>query len=770
MNNFDYIKHLRGESLFIDDVPVPQGTLYAYIYGAEYAHGKIISLDTKEAEKCEGVKCILTYKDIPGENQIGGVIKDEELLSSEEFHFEGEPIALVVADTRDNARAASKKIKIEYEKLEVITDAIDAFNKNSLIIPPRIFSNGNIEEGFKNSDIVLEGRVDSGAQEHLYLETQRALSIPMESDKIQIYSSTQNPTAIQRIASRVLGISQNLIEVDVLRLGGGFGGKEDQATLYAVLAALATKKLRKPVLLILDRQDDMRMTGKRHPYTSDYKIGLTKDGKILSYEVTYYQNAGAAADLSPAILDRTLFHAANSYHIPNLKVTGISCKTNLPPNTAFRGFGGPQGMLVIESAIEKASEKLNIPAYIIQEKNLLRKGDSTHYGQKIEDDKLYECWKRLLSKIHIEKSTEEINKFNSDNKLYKRGFALMPICFGISFTNTFMNQASSLVHIYTDGSVIISTAAIEMGQGVNNKIRIAAAKIFSINPDRVRVETTNTMRIANTSPTAASTGADLNGKATELACKEILDRLKNYLSKKQNVNKEQIEIVNEEVFIDGEKSDYNWETLIQSAFSDRVNLSAHSQYATPLIHFDTVINKGMPFAYYSVGAAYIESKIDVVRGIYEIEKVEIVHDFGKTLNQVIDRGQAEGAFMQGLGWLTTEEVIFNSEGKLLTSTLSTYKVPDIYYTPKEINIEFFESNKDDYSSPELESKNKSLTGVLGSKAIGEPPFMYAIGAFFSLLQAIKSYNPDIKNEVSSPLTPEKVLMLLLQKQKNKIKK
>ena len=765
MKNSDYIKHLRGESLFIGDAAVPEDTLYAYIYGAEYGHGKIISLDLSEAFSSKGVKCILTYADITGQNQIGGVILDEELLASEEFHFRGEPIALIIADTPGNARAASKKIKCIYEKKDVIIDAYDAYKKNSLIAPPRVFASGDIEEGFKKADYIFEGRVESGAQEHLYLETQRALAVPMESGKMLIYPSTQNPTATQRIASRVLAIPQNLIEVDVLRLGGGFGGKEDQATPYAVMAALGAQKTNKPVMLILDRQDDMKMTGKRHPYTSDYKIGLTKDGKIISYEVTFYQNAGAAADLSMAILDRTLFHCTNSYNIPNVKATGISCKTNLPPNTAFRGFGGPQGMFVIETAIQKASKEMNLAPHYIQEKNLFRKGDVTHYGQRIEDDNLFECWQKLTNKIVPGKRSVEIDNENRSDYLYKKGFAFMPICFGISFTNTFMNQASALVHIYNDGSVSVSTAAIEMGQGVNEKIRLTAAEVFSINADRVRVETTNTTRSANTSPTAASSGADMNGKATELACREILERLKDFVALKSGTEISRIEIKNEEVFIEGKKSDYSWVSLVQAALMNRVNLSQHSQYATPLINFDPVSNKGMPFAYYSVGAAYVESEVDVVRGIYEIEKVEIVHDFGKSLDKKIDRGQAEGAFMQGLGWLTSEEIIFNEEGKLLTSTLSAYKVPDIYFTPKEINIEFYESPVAAEYKLEKEKSYKSLLGVQGSKAIGEPPFMYAIAAFFSIVNAIKQYNPNLGSDINAPMTPEKTLLLLLNKGK-----
>ena len=476
MRKTDIEKHVCGESQFIDDINVPEGTLYAAVFDSRVAHGKILSINLEQAKLTDGVRAILTSKDIPGINQVGGIIPDETLFAEGEVQFIGEPVGIVVADSYEIARKAVNKIKIEYEKLPAIFDPREAFEKGKLIMPPRIFSFGNVDDSWDKCDIIVEGRVETGGQEHIYLETQGSVAITEEGGKIKLISATQSPTTVQRTVARILGVEMNNIEVDVLRLGGAFGGKEDQATHWAVMAALAAHKLNKPVKLVLNRMDDIRMTGKRHPYSSDYKIGLTSDGKILAYEATYFQNAGAFADLSPAILDRTLFHATNSYYIPNVRTTGISCKTNLPPNTAFRGFGGPQGKFVIEAAIYKAAEKMGIDASEIQRKNLLKDGNTFYYGQPVENSHAEKCWTKAEEKYDVKKVKQDVENFNRENYQFKKGVALMPICFGISFTNTFLNQASALVHVYTDGSIGVSTAAVEMGQGVNEKIKIAVSK------------------------------------------------------------------------------------------------------------------------------------------------------------------------------------------------------------------------------------------------------------------------------------------------------
>lgn len=753
MKNYDWIQHVRGESLFVDDLINPEGTLHTAVFSSPIAHGKIINLNLDEALKADGVIEILTAKDIPGENQIGAIIPDEKLLADDIVDYRGQPIALIIAKDNFSAHQAVKRIKIELEEFPAISDPREAFQKGQLIIPPQIFSLGDVETVWKNCDVIVEGTAESGGQEHVYLETQGSLAFPVEGGGVKIISSTQSPTAVQRAAARILNLPMNKVEVDVLRLGGGFGGKEDQATAWACMTALAAFKLKRPVKLILNRQEDMRMTGKRHPYSSDFKIGLTKEGKILAYEVYFYQNAGAAADLSTAILDRTLFHCTNSYFIPYVKATAYCCKTNLPPNTAFRGFGGPQGMFVIESAIYKAAEKLGVNASAIQEKNLLNEGDEFPYGQKTKYCMARPTWQKAVEKFNLAEMKNEVELFNQKNKLIKKGAALMPICFGISFTNTMLNQASALVHVYTDGSIGISTAAIEMGQGVNMKLRQVAAKIFSVNIDRVKIESTNTTRAANTSATAASSGADLNGKAVEVACKNILERLKKsaiqFLKRNES---DQIEIKDELVFVNGNVTDLSWNQLIRETYAKRISLSSQAHYAAPNIYFDKSKAKGEPFAYHVYGTAIIQVTVDCLRGTYEIDSVKVVHDFGKSMNPTIDRSQAEGAIMQGIGWMTIEEVIYTKEGKLLTDSMSTYKVPDVYFTPKEIKVDF------------LENPNPSAA-IFNSKAIGEPPLMYGIGIYFALWNAIKAFRPKANLSISAPMTNEKLLITLCNSEK-----
>ena len=749
MKNIDSRTHVRGESIYLDDIPTLRGTLFGVSFDSPIAHGEITKLDLNEALKSEGVVGIFTAKDIPGQNEIGGIIPDEPLLADHHVHFCGMPVAFVVAESDELARMAIKKIILETKSLPVITDPREAQQKGELIIPPRTFKIGNSSDAFSNCDYVFEGRADSNGQEHLYIETQGAYTYPLENGAIRIHSSTQGPTAVQRTCARVLGLPMHQLEVDVTRLGGGFGGKEDQANTWAALCALATYHLKRPVKYSLHRMEDMRMTGKRHPYSSDYKIGLSKDLKIIAYEVTFYQNAGAAADLSPAVMERTLFHCTNSYFIPNVTATAYSCRTNLPPNTAFRGFGGPQGMFVIESAIAHAADHLGIHASAIQSENLIRTGDEFPYGQ-IAVSEANECWNMAVEKFEFKNALKAIEDFNSNNSLYKKGVAVMPIAFGISFTKTLMNQARALVHVYTDGSVSVSTGAVEMGQGVNTKILQVAAHVFSIPTDFVKLNSTNTFRIANTSPSAASATADLNGRATEIACNTILDRLKNVAAQELNVDVNQISLQDQKVLVNGNESELDWKKLVMAAYFRRVSLSEHGHYATPEIHFDAKKEKGHPFAYHVYGSAIVTATIDCLRGTYEFDSVDVVHDFGASMNMAIDRGQCEGGIVQGIGWMTMEEIVYDKEGKLKSNALSTYKIPDIYSVPKRISLEFLQTEKDNLA-------------IFRSKAVGEPPLMYGIGAFFALRNAIKAFNRTANPKFDSPMTPEKLFMELHSK-------
>jgi len=749
MKNIDSTGHTRGESIYLDDIPLLRGTLFGAVYGSPVANGLIRRLDVSAAEGSPGVVRVFTFQDIKGENQIGGIVPDEPLFAERHVHFCGMPVAFVVAVSEDAARHAVEKIKVDIEPWPVVTDPRVAQAKGELIVPPRTFRLGDVDQAWSLCEHVIEGRADTNGQEHLYIETQGAYATPLENNVIRVYSSTQAPTAVQRAISKVTGLPMHALDIEVTRLGGGFGGKEDQANVWAALCALACLHLKKPVKYAMPRTDDMVMTGKRHPYSSDFRIGVDKDLKILAYEVTFYQNAGAAADLSPAVLERTLFHCTNSYFIPNVRATAYSCRTNLPPNTAFRGFGGPQGMYVIEAAIAKAAERLGVDAAVIQKRNLHGTGDAFPYGQLAESE-AHACWQKAEDLYDIATMRRDVAAFNERNKLFKKGIAFMPVCFGISFTKTLMNQARALVHVYTDGSVSLTTGAVEMGQGVNTKMMQVAAAVFSIDPRLVRIQTTSTFKIANTSPSAASATADLNGKAVQMACTEILHRLKEVAAAELGVALEVVALRKGMVWADGKVSGLDWKKLVLAAFVRRVSLSEHAHYATPGIHFDPTKEKGHPFAYHVYGTAIVTATLDCLRGRYVIDAVKVVHDFGVSMNPLIDRGQIEGGIVQGLGWMTMEEVIYDEKGRLRSNTLSTYKVPDIYAVPEEISIEPLHTQRDNLA-------------IFRSKAVGEPPLMYGIGAYFALRQAIRAFNPSANLPFSAPLTPEKALMGLYDK-------
>jgi xanthine dehydrogenase large subunit len=762
LKNIDSKSHIRGESVYLDDIPIVHGTLYACVFDSKVAHGKLRSVHTNAAENSDGVLRVITAKDIVGENQIGGIVPDEPLLADGEVHFQGMPIAIVLAVSEELARRAARKITADIESLEPVLDPRIAAANNDLIVPPKKFKLGDTNAAFLRCDHVFEGRVDINGQEHLYIETQGAYAVPTENGGLRVYSSTQGPTAVQRAVCRVTGLAMHQVEVDVQRLGGGFGGKEDQANAWAAICAVGSQLTKRPVKYALHRMEDMRMTGKRHPYSADYKIGLDKDLKIFAYETTFFQNAGASADLSPPVLERTLFHCTNSYFVPNVTATALSCRTHLPPNTAFRGFGGPQGMFVIESAIAHAAEKLGVAAADIQKANLIDNGDEFPYGQIAESDAIT-TWEQGDAKYDFSRLRKEADEFNASSQYFKKGVAMMPVCFGISFTKTPMNQARSLVHVYTDGSVAVSTGAVEMGQGVNTKIAQVAAEMFGLPIESVRLHTTNTLRIANTSPTAASAAADLNGKATQMACEAIRERLLEIaVPLVEAENAADLSLTGGFVHRNGQRTSLDWQTLVMDAHLQRVNLSEHSHYATPGINFDWETARGHPFAYHVYGTAIVGVTVDCLRGRYEIDYVKCCHDFGSSMNTSVDYGQIEGGIVQGLGWMTIEEVVYDADGRLRSNALSTYKVPDIYFVPKDISI------------LPLETSRENLA-VFNSKAVGEPPLMYGIGAYFAIREAIKAYrksSPPYEGGVAAasadgvvlsfdaPFTPEKVLMTL----------
>lgn len=744
--HYDAEHHVRGQSLYVDDVPPPVGMLHAAVAYSHVAKGTLHGVDDTKALALDGVHCVLTCKDIPGKNQIGSIIQDEELLAIDHVTFIGQPIAVVVANDPELARHAASLIALDITPEKPIVSPREAFAQGELIAPPRTFECGDTTEGFAQCDVVVEGQCEISGQEHLYLETQRARATPLEGQRIHISSSTQGPYAVQKAAANILGLPYHMIEVDVRRLGGGFGGKEDQATAWGCLVALAAHATGRPVQMVLHRVDDLQMTGKRHPYMADFKLGINKDGTMVAYEAQLYQNAGAHADLSTAVLERSLFHATNAYHIPNVRVTANSCRTNIQPHTAFRGFGGPQGMFIIESAIAAASDAIGISRETIQRQNMLTEGDVFPYGQVIERARGEQCWDTVAEAFDLEGLRAEVDAHNAKRGVTRRGLAVMPICFGISFTATFLNQAGALMHVYGDGSVSLSTGGVEMGQGVNSKLRDIAAQALGVNIERVRLETTNTTRVANMSPSAASATTDLNGGATLAAVDAILGRLFNFLAERLEIDDVyRLSIVDEVIHLDDEPTDWTWTKLAQEAYLARIDLSAHGFFATPEVYFDKAKEKGHPFAYHVWGAAAITVTVDCLRGTYDIDDVYIAHDLGRSINPVVDIGQIEGGLAQGLGWMTLEELAYGEDGRLLSSALSTYKAPDGEFMP-DVHIKWIE--------------DPNPNAVKGSKAVGEPPLMYGIGVWFALRDAIKAFHPTADVPYYSPMTPERVLLAL----------
>jgi len=745
MKNSDIKGHLKGKSLYIDDIPNRVGTLHSVIFGSPVAKGKILNLNVQEASNSEGVIKIITYKDIPGINQIGHISHDQPLLAIDEVSFIGQPVALVVAKTKRLAKEALKKIIISVDELTPIIDPREAFGKGELIGQNKLEC-GSVDAAWAECDYIFEGTAESGGQEHFYFETQSALAEPMENGNIKISCSAQAPGGFQHHISDVLGIPMNRIEVDIRRLGGGFGGKEGCAG-WACLAAVAAFTLNSPVKLILNRHEDITTSGKRHPFSSDFKIGFKKDLTILAYEVKLFQNGGAFADISMPVLGRTMLHTVSAYGIANFRGLGYSCRTNITPNTAFRGFGVPQAVFLIESAIYKAAYKLKINPIEIQKKNLIREGYQLPYGMKIENCTLDLCFEQLDKNCKINERIKSVDAYNKVNIATKKGIYLIPVCFGISFVQTAMNQAGSLVHIYTDGTVSISTGAVEMGQGVNSKIQGIASKALCISSSKIRVETTNTTRIANASPTSASTGADLNGMATYKACKVLYERLKDVAAKKFNAQSSDITFNNDFIFINDKNINYSWEQLVQYAYSQRIDLSCHEFYSPKQLHWDASLMKGQPYTYHSYGVSLTEVTLDSLRGTYEIDSIEIVHDIGNSLSEEIDMGQFEGGVIQGLGWSTIENLVYSSSGKCL-STTNAYKVPDIKFIPKKMDIKFLKNVGNPYA-------------VYNSKAVGEPPFIHGIGAYFALMNAISAtFKIEKEPLLSLPMTTEKAFMCM----------
>ncbi|HEX5360909.1 MAG TPA: molybdopterin cofactor-binding domain-containing protein, partial [Fluviicoccus sp.] len=731
---------------FTADLPLPAGTLHAMVAVSPHPHAGFTHIDSREALEEPGVECVLTAADIPGLNDIGNVVHDEPMLAESAVHCVGQPYALVLGVNADAAWRGAQAVSADWNPLPAVFDAREAYRAGMLIQPPRTFLTGDVDAAWEQCATIVSGRVDIGSAEHVYMETQCALAVPRDDGGLHVHSATQSPGVVQKAVAAVCRLPMHLVEVEVARLGGGFGGKEDQATLWACLAAMAAVRMRRPVFIRLDRRDDMRITGKRHPYSADYRLGLDADGRFLAYEAFLYQNAGCSTDLSMAILERSLFHATNAYFLPNVRVTAASCRTHLPSNTAFRGFGAPQAMFVIESAIREAARQRGCTPESLQRLNLLQDGDTLPYGMRLERVRLRECWRQLEERFDTVNKRRQQSAVNAGNGRFRQGLSVMPVCFGIGFTATLLNQAEALVHVYLDGSVSITTGAVDMGQGVHDKIRRVAALTLGVPESRIHIESTSTSRVANVSPTAASTGADLNGEAARQACLIIRRGLLEVAAACLGAEVSAVILHDGEAAAPGVVLTISWEALVAEAYARRVTLSALAHYATPGLSFDRETNTGHPFAYHVCGVAMVESTIDILRGVGRIDRVSVVHDGGRSLDPQTDLGQIEGAVIQGVGWMTSEDLRHDETGRLLTDTLASYKIPDLNSAPP-VEVQLLE----DDGHP---------GGVMNSKAVGEPPLVYGLGAWFALQDAMQSWRPDTAPEYRTPMSPESIFMWL----------
>lgn len=743
-------KHVTGESIYINDIEMGGNLLIGHVVYSTKAHAKIKSIDYAEALMLDGIKAILSFSDIPGENQMGPVFHDEPCLIKDEVNFIGQAILLIAAENKNICIEAQKLIRIEYEEFPCILDLDSAIHNNSSLQAPRKIETGNITDAYITSDHILEGILETGGQEHWYLETQSCLAIPGEDNEFMLYSSTQHPSESQAIVAEVLGINKNDVEVEVRRMGGAFGGKETQANHVAAWSALLANATSKPVKIHLTRDEDQIMTGKRHRTKSSYKVGFSQEGKLQALDVNIHIDAGSSADLTMAILERALFHIDNAYFIPNLRVIGHSWKTNLPSNTAFRGFGGPQGMAIIENIIDRIARYLKKDALEIRHLNFYKSHSEniTHYKQKVDNNRLPLLYDQLIKSSEYDARKKQIKLFNQLNQYTKRGLAMTPVKFGISFTTSFLNQAGALVNIYRDGTILVNHGGTEMGQGLNTKMLQIATSELGIGHSFIKVNSTNTSKVPNTSATAASSGSDLNGMAVKNAIDKLKKRLRPLIFDLLKLEKSESEIIfkNGKVFeIKSPEVSINFSDLIEKAYLDRISLSATGFYKTPGIHFDREKGKGKPFHYFAFGMAVSEVEVDTLTGYANLLRTDILHDVGKSINEGIDIGQIEGGFVQGLGWVTTEDLKYNNKGNLLNHSPDTYKIPTIQDIPKDFHVELLQN---------VPNPNT----IKQSKAVGEPPFMLALSVWLAIKDAISAVGDhQFEPEFSLPATNEVIL-------------
>ncbi|MBU2965313.1 xanthine dehydrogenase molybdopterin binding subunit [Amphritea sp. 2_MG-2023] len=751
-------KQVSGEAIYIDDRLEFPNQLHVYIRTSDQAHARISRIDTTPCYDFPGVAIAITAKDIPGLKDIGPLKPGDPLLVEDIVEFFGQPLLAVAAGDHDTARQAAMAAIIEYEPLEPVLCVEQALQTEHFVSEPHTHKRGDSSAALAGAKHKVSGSVHIGGQEHFYLETQISSVVPTEDGGMIVYSSTQNPTEVQKLVAEVLAIPFNKVQIDMRRMGGGFGGKETQAAGPACIAAVVAKLTGRPTKIRLPRVEDMMMTGKRHPFFNQYNVGYDDNGMITGCEMKLAGNCGNSPDLSDSIIDRAMFHSDNSYYLGDATITGYRCKTNTASNTAYRGFGGPQGLIMPEIILDEIARKLDKDPLEIRKLNLYggEGRDTTHYYQKVEDNVLPELLNDLEQSSDYQQRRQEIKEYNANSPILKKGLALTPVKFGISFTASFLNQAGALIHIYTDGSIHLNHGGTEMGQGLNTKVAQIVAEEFQVDFDTIQITATNTDKVPNTSPTAASSGTDLNGKAAQNAARTIKQRLIDFATHHFTVSEEDIVFRNNHVVIRDQVMAFA--DFIQLAYFNQISLSSTGFYRTPKIYYDRETARGRPFYYFAYGAACSEVVIDTLTGEYKILRVDILHDVGASLNPAIDIGQIEGAFVQGAGWLTTEELVWNDQGRLMTSGPASYKIPAITDMPIDFRVRLVENRK-----------NKEDT-VFNSKAVGEPPFMLGISVYCAIKDAISSLSDyRISPALDTPATPERVLWAVQAIQQDSVK-
>ena len=736
--------HVTGQAAYTDDIPEPRDLLHIAVGMSCHAHARIKKLDLSKVVAATGVRATLVAADIPGANNFGPIVADDPILVDDIAQYAGHPLFAVAADTVDQARKAVQLASVDYETLAPILDTIDAVEKESFVLPSEELTRGEPAKAIENARHRLQGRVSCGGQDQFYLEGHIAMAVPQEDGGLIVYSSTQHPDEVQSMVAHATKRAAKDVTVICRRMGGAFGGKESQAALIACIAALMTVRTGRPCKLRLDRDDDMIMTGKRHDFVMDYDVGFDDNGRIEGIDFMLASRCGISADLSGPVNDRAMFSCDNTYFLENVHITSHRCKTNTVSNTAFRGFGGPQGMFVIEYVMENIARKLGKDPLDVRRQNFYGIGerDVTQYGQVVEDNIIDDIVTRLEADSDYASRREVVAAFNFESPILKKGISLTPVKFGISFTNTLLNQAGALVHVYKDGSVHLNHGGTEMGQGLYIKVAQVVADEFGIDVDRIQIMAADTSKVPNASATAASSGSDMNGKAAQIAAGKIRQRLTEFACGHYSVAESDISFGDNTV-IAGTQS-IGFAELVQLAWADRIPLSATGFYKTPKIHYDRATFSGRPFFYFAYGAAVSEVIVDTLTGENRIIRVDIVHDCGDSLNPAVDLGQVEGGFVQGAGWLTAEELWWNDDGELKTHAPSTYKIPTCSDLPVDFRVQLLQN-----------AANREDT-IYRSKAVGEPPLMLALSVFYAIRDAITTAENPMPR-LDAPATPEAVL-------------